>query len=87
LEPTQDQVVYIIQTKVKRVEERFKLVHIGGVGKEALFETVSRGWFAVFEGSWEALGLGSEKPPLDPGDEIIISIQRSKHAKSQPTSK
>lgn len=44
------------------------------------------GWFVHFEGSWEMLNLGLDRPDLEEGDEVIITIQRRlPNAKAEPT--
>lgn len=67
---------YIFETKVKQIYEQKDKRHISGFGSDAVFEDISRGWFALLEGSWEALHLGKDKPELKPGDKIKVIIER-----------
>lgn len=67
---------YIINTKVANIEEEFVPTYISGIGKDALFENRSKGWFAYFEGSYEAIHVGAEKPELAKGDRVRITIER-----------
>lgn len=68
---------YTILTTCISVEERFIQVYSSGVGKEAVFEQASTGWWATFEGSYEALYFGEEKPWFDKGDKMKVMFQRS----------
>lgn len=70
-----------ITTRVFDLRERTKPVYQGGTGSEALFKDVSLGWFAVFQGSHEALYVGETKPDWDVGDNVKITFERvSKYA-------
>ena len=68
--------LYVIRTKVLEVKEVFRKEHISGAGKDADFREVSRGWFVLFEDSYEALHVGHEQPKLAPGDSIEILIRK-----------
>lgn len=67
---------YLIHTTVVEVNEIFRKEHVRGAGPEAEFRDVSRGWFAILEGSYEALHLGMEKPELKAGDKIELRIRK-----------
>lgn len=71
------QVVYI-ETRVKRVWEQIEKVYVNGTGNSAVFESVSRGWFVAFQGSYEALFFGEERPEFQPGDRIKITFEKIK---------
>lgn len=71
---------YLISTRVVSVTEHFVKNHISGAGADATFKSISIGYFAIFEGSHEAIFLGDEKPGLVAGDEVEILI-RKKDAK------
>lgn len=71
-----------IPTRVLKLEEK----HIVISGKknesgEATLVSENLGWFVHFEGSWEALFVGYDKPEgLDKGTEVdIIIIPRGAH--------
>ena len=76
MEPTQEQIAYIMRTRVNEVNEVHRQEHVSGAGPEAVFRSVSRGWFLLLEGSYEALHVGFDKPELEPGDEIEIVIRK-----------
>jgi hypothetical protein len=70
-----------IQTRVKEVIE--KEIVTGGKKDEndkAILSYQKVGWFVHFEGSYEALYVGEQKPEgLEPGTEVDIIIEpRSK---------
>lgn len=71
------EVTYTIPTKVNSIEQHWKRLHVSGFGPDAIFKNTSLGWFVHFEGSWEALYLGQEKPDLQTGDEVIITIRKA----------
>ena len=81
-----EEMIYIIKTRVCNVEHRSQRLHVGGFGQDAVFRTEAIGWFVHFEGSWEAIFLGKEKPSLVSGDHIEIKIQKANHAKLDKTS-
>lgn len=68
---------YLIRTKVIEVREQFDREYISGHGYDAKFGQKSRGWFVYFQGSYEALHVGAEKPDLKEGDDILITIERT----------
>lgn len=68
---------YIIQTKVTEVREIFTRKWLSGYGSDAIFEQISRGWFVYFQGSYEALCVGTSQPDLKQGDPILISIEKA----------
>ena len=65
---------FTILTRVARIDERFKTVHVSGVGPDAIMREVSLGWFVQFERSQEALFCGAEKPSIEVGDEYEIKL-------------
>ena len=67
---------YILKTRVKKIEEVFDRTWLRGQGKEAEFQTISRGWFVQFEGSLESIRFGAQKPDWQEGDEIAITFRR-----------
>lgn len=67
---------HVIYTKVCEVEEEFQPCYISGIGKDAIFENRSKGWFVYLEGSYEALLVGKEKPDLQKGDRIKITLEK-----------
>lgn len=69
---------YVIRTKVNEVNEVFRQEHVSGSGNAAIFRSVSRGWFLLLEGSYEALHVGFEKPVFEAGDEVEIIVRRAR---------
>lgn len=59
---------YVINTTVQEMNEYFEQRH-----RE---EKKSIGWFIWFEGSRERIFLGPEKPNLEIGDRVKISIEK-----------
>jgi hypothetical protein len=43
--------------------------------KKVVAEAEDVGWFVCFEGSWERLFLGMDKPDLVKGQQVEITIQ------------
>lgn len=76
MESAQAKIRYIVETKVSSLKERFVDLYVSGFGSETVFRKESLGWFVFFVGSYEALSLGADKPDLEPGDKIIITIQK-----------
>ena len=62
------------EAKVTSVQERFESHHVSGVGDDAAFSKVSIGWFIGFEGSWELIHVGTDKPETKIGDVATIEI-------------
>ena len=68
---------YVVNTKVIRVEERFKTEYVSSSGKDVVTNQRSLGWFVQFEGSYEMLFLGHEEPvSLVKGDAVRISVEK-----------
>lgn len=65
---------YVINASVKSVQELFYDRYVSGVGKDAQFQKVSRGWFVGLHGSYELLYIGDEKPDIKVGDAAIITV-------------
>jgi len=69
-----------IPTRVVKLEEKQIITH----GKKdatgtAVLTSQKIGWFVNFEGSYESLFVGSEKPKdLEPGTEVDIIIRPRK---------
>ena len=69
--------VYVQETKVKKVEERFKTRCISGTGKEAVTDEVSDGWWITFSDSLTALRCES-KPDCEAGDIAVCTWEFKK---------
>lgn len=67
---------YVIETKVLKIEELFDRKYEGGFGNNTQFKSLSKGFFVSFEGSYEKLNLGFERPELKVGDKVKIVIER-----------
>lgn len=65
-----------INARVVEVFERKRKIWISGTGQDAVFNEVSDGWFVRYEGSFEALHVGEEKPDLAVGDTVTISFRK-----------
>jgi len=78
MEPTRQplRLSYTIITKVKTVELRKR--HIKSWKNEQTNVVESKyediGWFVQFEGSWEGLFFGMDKPDFTTGDEVKITF-------------
>jgi hypothetical protein len=66
---------YKIRTKVRSVEQITRVVRAWKVGDNVLQDTEDLGWFVCFEGSWERLHLGRERPALHEGQTVEITIE------------
>lgn len=71
--------LYKFITMVKSVEFRERVVSGRMVGepgnKTAVLEKEALGWYINFEGSWESLYFGDEKPELVKGQKVEISVK------------
>ncbi len=61
--------------KVLKVEERFVERCTSGVGKDAVMEDISIGWFVVLDGGL-SLGFGKWKPDCQPGENVLVEFRR-----------
>lgn len=61
--------------RVVKVEERFRRVYVSGIGKEAIFDEESIGWY-VTTSSGISLCVGPVNPGWKDGDVIELSIRR-----------
>lgn len=67
---------YVLHTLVKEVKEQKVQRHIEGMGKDAIFEDVSAGWYVVFDlQNPFALYLGETKPVMQRGDMVKLTIE------------
>lgn len=76
MEPAQAKVKYIFETTVLSIKQAKQKNWVSGTGENAKFEEVSMGWYVHLDGSFEGLYLGVEKPELNPGDEIRITLEK-----------
>ena len=67
--------LYRIKTRVKSIEFRTRVVRTDKVDDAVVATTEDIGWFVCFEGSWEAMFLGFEKPELVKGQGIEITVR------------
>lgn len=67
---------YAVYARCVRLEEKFVKAYVDGVGEEARFIDQSCGWFASFEGSYEALHFGDTKPTFDVGNLVKITFEK-----------
>lgn len=66
----------MIRAQVVKVEERFEKLNyrLNEQGKWTN-DDISLGWFVSFEGSWEAVYFGTEKPDLVKGQMTTHTIE------------
>lgn len=72
---------FVIETKVKRLENVERQIRSFIKDNNTITERENMGWYVQFEGSWESLSLGMEKPAWTPGDKIKITMERILDAK------
>lgn len=67
---------YIIYTSVKSVSH--EEVVIGTELVDGSWQPVkeNRGWFVLFDGSWEKIYFGEVKPEFEPGDIIKLTFEK-----------
>jgi hypothetical protein len=77
--PLKQETSYRIKTRVKRVfqEEIYSNWRKNSEGKQEC-DTTYGGWFISLEGSYESLFLGEEKPTLEAGMDVYITISKAK---------
>lgn len=66
----------VFQTLITRVFELKVRKHVSGFGPDAIFRTDSAGWYARI-GDEITLWCGKDKPELESGDEVTLTIERS----------
>jgi hypothetical protein len=67
---------WVTYTRVQRVWERKRRVYVEGFGEKAQFREETMGWYAHLGGSYESIHLGDEKPELEPGDVMKITLEK-----------
>lgn len=72
---TETEITIKFTARVLSVEERFKKTYIDGVGADAQFIDKSLGYFAVLEGSYEALYIGDSKLDIVIGSEAVVGVR------------
>jgi hypothetical protein len=60
---------------IERVEERFKKVHVSGIGKEAMFRDESTGWWIVLRGNI-SLYIGKDSAGYKSGDIVKLTVSK-----------
>ena len=67
---------YRIPTKVAKLELKSVVLRSwkSADGKVQAV-TQKRGWWVAFEGSWESIYLGEQRPDLEVGQDIMITIE------------
>jgi hypothetical protein len=63
------------RAKIVQVEEKTRAVWRSGLGKEAVFDKVSEGWWVTLDAGI-SLWVGSTKPDLVRGESVTISLDR-----------
>jgi hypothetical protein len=67
---------YKFSSTVKEVSEQFSNKYVTGFGDNVVFQKASLGWYIHLEGSYEALYVGVERPVLQQGDRVSITIEK-----------
>ncbi len=68
---------YVFHFRIFSIVERFRQVHLSGIGKDALFRQESQGWFFCLEPGLFFLGVGPEKPEAyREGDRIKLTMEK-----------
>lgn len=76
--------IVIRNVSVVRIEERFQSRYDYGHGKEAVFSSLSLGWYIVLKGSMEAMYAGDTRPNLLEGELVTVRIEKQNAIPSQP---
>lgn len=61
-------------TKILRIEERFRDIHVSGSGDHTTFHRESTGWWIVLD-CGISMPAGNEKPNLTPGASARLSLE------------
>lgn len=77
---------FVFETTVRKVDKIKRLQRAWKDGDEVKTQEVDLGYFAHFNGSWESIYLGHDKPLLQPGDTVRITIEKITHDLFSPTS-
>lgn len=72
----------VFSATITRVFENKVRKHVSGSGPEAVFATDSAGWYVRISNEI-SLFCGMEKPDLNEGDKVTITLQRSPNANTQ----
>ena len=68
---------YVIKTSVLKVEERDKVLFAEKTADGSVItERQSSGWWLVLDGLGISIHVGFEKPGLEPGDQVEITIRK-----------
>lgn len=80
MESAEAPIRYVTYSKVLDVAQRVTKQWKYGAGDDAIFEEKSLGYYALFEGSFEAIHLGHEPPTLRVGDRVKITFEKVPNA-------
>jgi hypothetical protein len=71
---------YVIKSRVVSLEKKKRALSARKISDtEVHWEYEDTGWFVRFEGSWEALFVGMDRPmDLEPGTEVEIVIRAAR---------
>lgn len=67
---------FIFETTVRKVDKIKRVQKAWKEGDTIRTEEADLGYFAHFNGSWESIFLGYDKPLLQPGDTVRITIEK-----------
>lgn len=65
--------IYRVRAIVKKVEEKERLVE---AQKDGASVTESLGWWVAIKDANMSFYLGNEKPDMEAGDELLITIEK-----------
>lgn len=75
---------YATFSKVLDVAERVTRKWQRGSGNDAIFVEKSLGYYALFEGSFEAIHLGFDPPAFRVGDKVKITFEKVFQCQASP---
>lgn len=66
----------IFKDRVKRIYERKKMVWISGVGRDAVMQEVSEGWYVAFDHGGAFRHGATEPTDFKVGDQVVIEVKK-----------
>ena len=63
-------------SRIVKIEKRIASEWISGVGDNAKFREIDRGYFMTLEGSHESIHIGFDDPMFKAGERIKITFER-----------
>jgi hypothetical protein len=79
------------RAKVMKVEEKRRALRTLKTGEKNAegkdvhkVEYENMGWFVHLEGSWESLHVGMDKPDLEPGQTMVVTMRSEPQPSEKP---